>query len=78
MIVVRSACAGSSDWSGERRALQPDFAQGFPESVPPVVAVALMTDTDDTMGHAVAWFADIVLQLPSGESLRLPFDKTLR
>ena len=78
MIVVRSACAGSSDWVGERRALQPDFAQGFPESMPPVVAVALMTDTDDTMGHAVAWYADIVLHLRSGESLRLPFDKTIR
>ena len=78
MIVVRSACAGSSDWVGERRVLQPDFTLGFPESMPPVVAVALMTDTDDTMGHAVAWYADVVLQLPSGESLRLPFDKTIR
>ena len=78
MIVVRSACAGSSDWVGERRALQSEFAQSFPESMPPVVAVALMTDTDDTMGHAVAWYADIVLHLRSGESLRLPFDKTIR
>ena len=78
MIVVRSACAGSSDWVGERRALQSDFALGFPESVPNVVAVALMTDTDDTMGHAVAWYADIVLHLRSGESLRLPFDESVR
>ncbi len=33
-----------------------------------------MTDTDETAGHAVAWYGNVVLHLRTGQTLSLPFE----
>lgn len=73
-IVARSGCRDDKVWLAERYELARLFAEGFQEPIPRVVAVALMTDTDETAGSAVAWYDDIVLQLHTGEALPLPFE----
>jgi hypothetical protein len=56
MIAVERGAA-----SGFRRVeadLPADYAALFGRPPPPPLAVALMSDSDDGCGHAVAWFAD--------------------
>ncbi|HCW91591.1 MAG TPA: hypothetical protein DHU56_16310, partial [Marinobacter sp.] len=39
--------------------------QAFGESPPPVVGVAIMTDSDNTGEKATAWYGDLILQAPA-------------
>ena len=75
-IAARSGCRHDSVWVAERYELDPLFARGFQEPLPRVVAVALMTDTDETAGHAVAWYDNVVLHLRTGETRSLPFQSS--
>ena len=74
---IRSQSAASvadcGGWFAEYREFEADFQQAFAEPMPMVVAVALMTDTDDTGGAAIAWYGGIKLHLYSGETVALPF-----
>ena len=58
-VAVRSGDAHVGEWVGERRDVQADFLELFGESVRYVDAVAIMTDTDNTGGDAVAYYGDI-------------------
>ncbi len=62
MIVVRSGEADANRWVAEERNVLEDYRRAFGEEPPPVAGVAIMTDTDDTGGRAVAWFGDIVFR----------------
>ena len=77
-VVVESDCRTPGEWVSEQRELEADFRLAYRESMPNVVGVAVMTDTDDTGGRAVTWYADITLHLPSGERLELPFNEIVR
>lgn len=48
-------------WRREEVDPRADYRRLFGDEPPEAVAIALMTDTDDTCGHAVAWFADFRL-----------------
>ena len=72
-IVARGGCRDDSVWVAEHYELAREFARAFQEPMPQVVALAVMTDTDDTAGHAVAWYGEVVLHLRTGERLPLPF-----
>ena len=58
-VAVRSGDALAGRWVGERRDVRADFRALFGEDVRAIDAVAIMTDTDDTGGAAVAYYADV-------------------
>ena len=59
MIVVESGNAHVGEWRSERRNLREDYARAFGGEAPGISGVAIMSDTDDTGGSALAWFGDI-------------------
>ena len=58
-VAVRSGDTHTGRWVEERRDVRADFRALFGESVRHVDAVAIMTDTDNTGGDAVAFYGDI-------------------
>ena len=58
-VAVRSGDEHAGQWVVERRDVRADFQELFGESVRFVDAVAIMTDTDNTGGVAVAYYGDI-------------------
>jgi len=69
MLVLRSGANGEQGrWLDERRDLRADFRQAFPAEaaagLPRVAAIAIATDSDNTMSRASAWFGDLALELP--------------
>jgi len=58
-IAVRSGEDEVGRWVEERRDVRADFQALFGESVREVDAVAIMTDTDNSDGAAVAYYGDI-------------------
>ena len=58
-VAVRSGDTHAGRWVEERRDVRADFQELFGESVRHVDAVAIMTDTDNTGGAAVAYYGDI-------------------
>jgi regulator of sigma D len=61
MIAVRSGSAQLGQWLDEKRNLLEDYWKCFGEDPPKAGAVAIMTDTDNTGEHAVAWYGPIRL-----------------
>ena len=59
MIVTESGSSKAGQWVTETRDLGADFRAAFGEDAPPVIAVALATDTDNTGENATAWYGDI-------------------
>lgn len=59
MFAVRRG--GGARWYQERRDLEADYREAFGKAPPPIVAVAVMTDTDQTGTRARARYADIRL-----------------
>ncbi len=62
MIVLRSGDGAANRWVAEERNVLEDYRRAFGEEPPPVSGVAIMTDTDDTGGKAVAWYGDIAFR----------------
>jgi hypothetical protein len=63
-IVLRSGNAGLGSWQNEKRDLADDFKKSFGDEspeVPPVVAIGVGADADNTARHSVAWVADVTL-----------------
>ena len=58
-VAVRSGDTQAGQWVAERRDVRADFRELFGESVRYVDAIAIMTDTDNTGGTAVAYYGDI-------------------
>lgn len=65
MIAVRGKEDPLGRWYAEERNLAEDYQWLFKESPPAVVGFSLMTDADNTGGHALAFYADLeLLPLP--------------
>ena len=47
-----------AEWASETVDVAADYAAFFGHEPPPVIAVGLMTDSDDTCQHATAYYAD--------------------
>lgn len=62
MFVVESGTARVGRWVEERRNVYEDYLRAFGAEPPPVSAVAIMTDTDDTGESVTAWYGDITLE----------------
>ncbi len=67
MLVVRAGDGEAGQWVRERRDVRADYQRLFGRPPPEgKLAVAIMTDTDDTQSVARAWFADLRF-LPPGD-----------
>jgi len=61
LIAVESGRERIGTWVSEERNIYQDYINYFGEQPPEVVAIAIMTDTDNTGEEAVAYYADITL-----------------
>ncbi len=59
MIAVQSGEEHAGKWMAESRNVRDDYRAIFGEEPPLAGAIAVMTDTDNTGGSAVAWYDDI-------------------
>jgi hypothetical protein len=62
MVAAESGAENVGKWMTESRDIVEDFRRVFGEDPPKAGAVALMTDTDNTGGAAVAYYDDIRLE----------------
>jgi hypothetical protein len=61
MIVVGSGTQRLGEWVTVRRNLLEDYRRAFGEEPWDVVAIGVMTDSDNTRSRARAYYGDIVL-----------------
>lgn len=64
-LVLRGAGEPLQQWREERRDLRADFLRlfgGEASAVPPLLAVSVSADADNTRGHSVALLGELVLQ----------------
>jgi hypothetical protein len=64
-IVARGSGTPLRTWQAERHDLHADFLRAFGDEaqvVPPLKAIALGADADNTGGRSVGWVADVALQ----------------
>ncbi|MDP2416277.1 MAG: DUF3047 domain-containing protein [Hydrogenophaga sp.] len=61
-LVVESGPEQLGRWRDHERDVQADFLQAFGEPPGPLLAVALMTDTDNTQSGLKAWYGALTLQ----------------
>lgn len=61
MLALRSGPALRRQWVDEERNVYDDYERLFGEAPPPISAIAVMTDTDNGGGRALAWYGDITL-----------------
>lgn len=62
MIVVESGTERLNQWIDEERNLYEDYKKAFGEEPPMISGVAIMTDTDNTLESATAYYGDIVFK----------------
>lgn len=62
MVAVESGREYRGLWRNERRNVLEDYRRLFGEEPPPVGAIAVMTDSDNTQGTALAWYDDIKIE----------------
>jgi hypothetical protein len=64
-LVVESGATHLGQWREYRRDVRADFRRAFGEEPGPLVAVALMTDTDNTGSSLQAWYGAMRLEEPA-------------
>lgn len=63
MIVLQSGASNLGAWVHERRNVAEDFRAAFGEEAPPVAAIVVAADTDNTGDEALSWFGDFSINL---------------
>lgn len=64
MVVVESGEEGLGRWRSYRRNVLEDYRRAFGEDPGDIVAVGVLTDTDNTQQHARTLYGDITLRAP--------------
>ena len=59
MIAVNSGTDRLGEWVTVERDIMADYRAAFGEAPPPVVGIAIMSDSDNTGEAATAWYGDI-------------------
>jgi hypothetical protein len=62
MVAVASGADFLGKWVTEKRDVRTDFRHYFGEDITAIDGVAVMTDADNTSGHAVAYYGDIYFE----------------
>lgn len=63
-IVVESGPARLNQWLHYERDVRADFERAFGEAPQTLQSIGVMTDADNTRGHARAWYGTIALEPP--------------
>jgi hypothetical protein len=63
MLAVSSGAEKAGDWVNIERDIMADYRKAFGEEPPPIVGIAIMSDSDNTGEKASAWYGDIQLTL---------------
>jgi hypothetical protein len=64
-LVLRGAGEALQQWRPEKRDLRADFLRlfgGEAKSAPPLLAIAVSSDADNTLGHSLALLSELVLR----------------
>jgi Protein of unknown function (DUF3047) len=61
VLAVESGQENVGRWVNEKRNIYDDYKRVFGEEPPPIGAVAIMTDTDDTRDDVTGWYGDITI-----------------
>lgn len=61
MVAVNSGPERVGEWVTVERDIMADYREAFGEAPPPVVGIAIMSDSDNTGESATAWYGDITL-----------------
>lgn len=61
MVAVNSGSAQTGQWVKVERDIVADYRRAFGEPPPPIVGIAIMSDSDNTGETATAWYRDLVL-----------------
>lgn len=61
MMAIQSGNAKANQWIDEKRNIAEDYHRAFGREPPPVLGIAIMTDTDNTGESATAYYGDIIL-----------------
>ena len=59
LMAMDSGLTGLNAWVSHKRNVRNDLKDQFSEDITAIDAVALMTDTDNSGGHARAYYGDI-------------------
>jgi len=62
MIIVDSGTRHTGEWRCHERDLRADYRKAFGVDPGKVIAVGLMTDTDNTRTRAESWYGDIAIE----------------
>ncbi len=60
LIVAESGTDHAGQWMSEERNVYEDYRRAFGKEPPRVNGVAIMTDTDNTMARATAYYGDLI------------------
>jgi hypothetical protein len=71
-LVVASGEANLGRWQDYQRDVHADFVRAFGEEPGPLLAIALMTDTDNTQTALQAWYGALLLELGAGVAASKP------
>lgn len=61
MVAVNSGSSRTGQWVRVERDIVADYREAFGEEPPPVVGIAIMSDSDNTGEQATAWYRDLTL-----------------
>jgi Protein of unknown function (DUF3047) len=61
-IVVESGAQGLKQWRAYERDIREDFVRAFGEAPGALVAIGLMSDSDNTRSNAVAWYGPVAMR----------------
>lgn len=61
MVAVNSGSGQAGQWVSVERDIVADYRKAFGEDPPPVVGIAIMSDSDNTGEQATAWYRDLTL-----------------
>lgn len=67
-IVVESGHANVDNWREYERDIAADFRKAFGEEPGPLIAVGLMTDSDNTRSAARAWYGEVRIRTADGRT----------
>lgn len=61
MLAVESGNAKAGQWVSAERDIVADYREAFGSQPPPIVGIAIMSDSDNTGESAQAWYGDLTL-----------------